>query len=110
MNRAGGLVTVRGVACGSHAADPRCYRRLSAFRYLPVVMLPADSRLDKPLWGIVACQEGSASRQCIPGSARAHLPEDTRGLEFENELEIELKTELELKLEREPELVLGIQD
>mgnify|MGYP003324520710 CR=1 FL=1 len=31
------------------------------------------------LWGIVACQEGSASRHCIPGSARAQLPEDTRG-------------------------------
>ena len=31
---------------------------------------------------LLACQEGSASRQCIPGSARAHLPEDTRGLVF----------------------------
>ena len=27
----------------------------------------------------MACQEGSAGRHCIPGPARASLPEDTRG-------------------------------
>ena len=63
----------------------------------------------------MAYQEGSASRHCIPGSARAHLPEDTRGLELdldlelEFELEVELESQLRVDHELELELVLELE-
>jgi len=55
-------VSARGDAPGGH----------------PVPTNPMAVRLG----GSLACQEGSASRQCIPGPARAQIPEDTRGFAF----------------------------